>query len=523
MLYYKILESVVKELLNVELKNQIWLMYLRKSRQDAPDETVEEVLAKHEAILQDWAQRELGREIPGDCIFREVISGESIAERVKIQKLLSRIEDPNVAGIVCVDPQRLSRGDLMDCGTLINTLMYTNTLVATPMMVYNLSNKMERRFFQDELMRGRDYLEYVKEVLARGRVAAVKKGNFIGSKPPFGYDKITIGKDHTLVPNKDADVVRMIFDWYVNERVGYQEIANRLDAMGVKPVSTDRWIKNTIAEMLRNVQYDGKICYNRKKSVTIIKDGEQKVSRPMAAEEDMIIVEGKHPAIVDHKLFMAAQQIINNNPRVKADKELRNAFAGIMVCSHCKLRVYYNGYGGTRPPRLECRKKPKHFKSAAYRDVVNAVVFALECSELPNLEALQKSNAGTSIAIQQQILKRLEEEMQGYHEQEEMQYELLETKKYTQALFEKRNAALRQKMAECEAKIKKARMSMPNAINYEEKTIQLKEAIQALKDESAKPEEQNRLLKAIVDRIELETIDKGIKNTELKLQIFLRL
>ena len=44
--------------LSTEFKNLIWLMYLRKSRQDDPNETVEEVLAKHEAILQEWARRE---------------------------------------------------------------------------------------------------------------------------------------------------------------------------------------------------------------------------------------------------------------------------------------------------------------------------------------------------------------------------------------------------------------------------------------------------------------------------------
>lgn len=501
----------------------IYLLYLRKSRADNPDESVEAVLAKHEAILQDWARRELGYEISEDCIYREVVSGESIAERVKVQKLLARIEDPNVAGVACVDPQRLSRGDLLDCGTLINTFMYTKTLVATPVMTYDLSNKMERRFFQDELMRGRDYLDYVKEVLNRGKIAAIKKGNFISSKAAFGYAKVTIGKDHTLVPNKDADVVRMIFDWYVNERIGYQEIANRLDEMGVKPVSTDRWLKNTIAQMLRNVQYDGKICYNRKPGVVIIKDGERKMTRRMAAEEDMIIVEGKHPAIVDHELFMEAQKIINNNPRVTSDKALRNAFAGILFCSGCGKGLYFNGYGGRRDPRLECRRKPKHFKSATYKDVREAVVHALEYSELPNLEALRKSNAGTSIAIQQQIIKRLEEEMAGYHEQEETQYELLETKKYTQELFDKRNSALRQKMSECELKLKKARMAMPDAINYEEKTIQLKEAINALKDDSLTPEEQNRFLKAIIDRMVLSTTDRGVNKTDLHLQIFLKI
>ena len=509
--------------LSSELRNQIWLMYLRKSRQDDPNETVEEVLAKHQQILQDWARRELGYEIPEECIYREIISGESLSERREAQKLLARIEDTNVAGVVCVDPQRLSRGDLLDCGTLINTFMYTKTLVATPMMTYDLTNKMERRFFQDELMRGRDYLDYLKEIMSRGRVASVKKGNFIASKPPFGYDKVTIGKERTLVPNKDADIVRMVFDWYVNERIGYQTIANRLDDMGVKPVSTNRWLKNTIAEMLRNVQYDGKVCYNRKKTVTVIKDGEKKVSRPMAAEEDMIIVEGKHPAIVDHELFMAAQKIINNNPRVTSEKELRNAFAGIMLCGDCGKSLYYNGYGGSRAARLECRRKPKHFKSAVYKEVKDAVVYALEYAELPNLEALKKSNAGTSIAILQQMLKQLEDEMQGYREQEEMQYELLETKRYTQELFEKRNSALRQKMSECEIKIKKARKSMPDAINYEEKIVQLKEAIQALKDDSLTPEEQNRFLKVIVDKIMLSTIDNGWNKTDLKLQIFLKI
>ena len=49
-----------------ELKKMTWLIYLRKSRQDDPSETVEEVLSKHETMLQEWAMRELGRTIPED-------------------------------------------------------------------------------------------------------------------------------------------------------------------------------------------------------------------------------------------------------------------------------------------------------------------------------------------------------------------------------------------------------------------------------------------------------------------------
>ena len=44
--------------LTKEQKNMIWLIYLRKSRQDDPNETVEEVLSKHETMLQEWAMRQ---------------------------------------------------------------------------------------------------------------------------------------------------------------------------------------------------------------------------------------------------------------------------------------------------------------------------------------------------------------------------------------------------------------------------------------------------------------------------------
>ena len=66
----------------------VYLMYLRKSRQDDPNETIEEVLAKHETMLQEWALRELGRTIPEENIFREIVSGERISDRRELQKVL---------------------------------------------------------------------------------------------------------------------------------------------------------------------------------------------------------------------------------------------------------------------------------------------------------------------------------------------------------------------------------------------------------------------------------------------------
>jgi hypothetical protein len=509
--------------LSQELRNKIWLLYLRKSRQDDPNESVEEVLAKHEQILQEWARRELGREIPEDCIYREVISGgEGIEEREEMRKVLARMEDPNVVGIVCRDPQRLTRGSLEDCGLLISTLRYTSTLVATQMMTYDMNNKMERKFFESELMRGREFLDYTKEVLLQGRIAAVKRGCYIPTHALYGYRKIVIGKDHTLEPDENADIVRMIFDLYVNQDQTYYQIACKLNDMGAKPQKGEKWNKSTIRWMLKNVHYDGKVCFNRVKAVTSIENGEKVTRKIMQAKEDIIIAEGKHQALIDHETFLKAQEKINANIPAKQGFPLKNPFAGILYCAKCGRAIAQHPYKHAED-RFECRSRPRCYKSVKMSEVEQAVLAALEHSELPNLQAKWKSGDGNAIAIQKKLLESLEKEMENYRQQEERQYEFLETGRYTPDVFDKRNAVLRQKMEDCQERIYKAKATMPKEVNYAEKIVTLKEAIAGMKNPDYTPEQKNRLLKAIVERIELRTEDAGHNAVEIHLSLTLRL
>ena len=128
--------------------------YLRKSRTDDPLLTVEEVLARHEAILDEWAERNLGAKVPEENKFREIVSGETIADRPQVQEVLRLIESPKIKAILIVEVQRLSRGDLEDCGRLIKLLRYTNTLVITPQKTYDLRDEYDRDSFERELKRG---------------------------------------------------------------------------------------------------------------------------------------------------------------------------------------------------------------------------------------------------------------------------------------------------------------------------------------------------------------------------------
>ena len=143
------------------------LIYLRKSRTDDPLMTVEEILERHEQRIREWLGRNLpdAGAVPEGNFFREVGSGETIDSRPRMQALLRAIESPNKKAIICVEPSRLSRGDLEDIGYLVKVLRYTNTIVITMDYVYDLNDERDREQFQRELMRGNDYLEYAKKVM----------------------------------------------------------------------------------------------------------------------------------------------------------------------------------------------------------------------------------------------------------------------------------------------------------------------------------------------------------------------
>jgi hypothetical protein len=501
--------------------------YVRKSRKDNPNESVEEVLAKHEAMIQEYCEREFGGRIPEENIHREVVSGESIAQRKEIRKLLARIEDPKVTGVVVVEPSRLSRGDLEDCAKLITAFRFSHTLIHTPMMTYDLENKMERKFFQDELLRGNDYLEYTKEVLWRGRVAAVKRGCFINRTAPYGYDKIVKGKDHTLEPNEDADIVRMIFDWYANEQLSPHQIAVRLTDMKVRPPrGKGAWYKESVRAMVKNRHYIGLVIYNQRKSTQMMEDGSIVKRRIFQDDESVIVAEGKHPAIISPELWEKAANRYSK-PKARLDLKLNNPLAGILICARCKRPLRYAPYEHA-DNRYTCLSTPSCYKSVKVKDLMNAFVYALEHSELPALELRVKNGDGDSRKIQERLIAKLEKQMADYQDQEETQYELLEIKKYTQEIFDRRNAKLRAKMDECHAALRKAKASLPKSLDLQERVVTLKDAIAALKDSKATPEQQHKFLKSIIEKIEYVGAPSGAGKTKrsenpFTLEIFLRL
>lgn len=476
-----------------------YLMYLRKSRADGEHESIEDVLAKHYKILQDYAASKLGGAVPEELIYREIVSGETIQDRPEIKKLLDLIQNEDITGVLVVEPQRLSRGDLSDCGTVIRAFRYTDTLIVTPTKTYDLSDKFDRKFFEMELMRGNDYLEYVKEIMMRGRIASVNEGNYIGSVAPYGYDKVKDGKSYTLVPNSEADTVRLIFDLWIKDQLGTTRIANRLNELHIKPRKSELWSNASIRDMLKNPVYIGKIRWNWRKTVKKYEDGEIKTSRPKAKKEDWIFVDGKHEALIPEEVFNASLARFGSMPKVKASSGLVNPFAGILYCA-CGRPMIYQPHSKCET-RLHCAYQMRcGNRSATYKEVEEEIIKALRklAADLSELLRGGKLNESTQYKA---VLTNLQKELNTLETQQEKLYEFLEQGIYTSEVFVKRNAALAQRRNELTEAIATAESQEHSEKDYKQKYIALQEAIGILEDKAASAEEKNRLLRIAVNKI----------------------
>lgn len=498
----------------IDFKPEEVIDYLRKSQSDDPLLTVEEVLSKHEAILDEWAEKNLGGIVPEENKFREVVSGETISGRPEIQKVLRLIESPKYKAVKVVEPQRLTRGDLEDIGRLMKLLKHTNTLVITPQRIYDLRDEYDWDAFERELKRGNDYLEYTKKILSRGRLLSVSQGNYVGNTAPYGYDKtfVTEGKRKCpiLVPNKEeAEVVRMMFDMYVNQDMGCWNICKKFDEMGIKPPKGEHWSASAMTKMLQNIHYIGKVKWNHRKTLTIVEEGEFKKTRPVAKVGEYLIYDGKHEAIVPEDLFNAAQAKKGRNTRQKPHTKIRNPLAGLLFCQcgrAMSLRTYMKDGVERSAPRLLCDGQSIcKTTSCNYDEIIDKVKDILrQC--IHDFEVRIKNNDGDSAKLHANLIKRLKAKKEELDKKEIAQWEAQAdpepAKRMPDHVFQALNAKLLKEKEEVQQALCKAYESMPEPVDYEEKLMRFQAALDALDDPEATAAQKNKLLKACIERID---------------------
>ena len=497
-----------------EIKPEEILMYLRKSRADDPLMSVEDVLLNHESILDEWCDRNLPYRIPQENRIKEVVSGESISDRCGFQRVLKMVERDNIRAVMVKEISRLGRPDKQEIGYISKIFRYTNIRVITPTRIFNIADEFERKMFEQELEQGNFYLEYNKRILKAGRDLASKKGAFL-CLAPYGYDKVRIDdgkkKVSTLAINEEqANIIKMIFGWYVEENIGTQTISNRLNDLKVKPPKIDIWKPEAIRDIIENPVYIGMVRWNTRKGVCVVVDGEFKKTRPINRDEDKILTKGLHEPIITEELFYAAQEKRGRTHRTCAKKELKSPFASIIYCSCGKamsyrLRKYPSGENRGEA-RLVCNNQIICGSGSCKVSEMVEFVADLLKTKIAEFKVEAENKNDELISLHDKQITKLEKKISELDAREEAMWESQvdpdPNNRMPQKIFQSLLTKLTQERAETKEALEHALNTRPTPIDYKKKCITFQKALDALLNDNVSASEKNLLLKECIERID---------------------
>ena len=318
-----------------------YCIYLRKSRKDleAEQSGQGETLARHESALLSLARQK--NLIIGN-IYREIVSGETIAARPVMQQLLREVEGGMWDGVLVMEIERLARGDTIDQGTVQRAFQYSNTYIITPQKTYDPSNEFDEEYFEFGLFMSRREYKTIKRRMQAGRYSAAREGKWPFNTAPYGYRRIKLQneKGWTLEPDdREAPIVRLIYSLFTGpDRSGVSMIRKRLNQQGIKPRKGSAWTDSTVRDILSNPVYDGKVAIGRRKVVPAIENGLPTKTRPRSDTYD--VYDGRHKAIIDHRIYQEAQSYLGlGSPKPPDSYGVKSPLAGLVVCAECKKRM----------------------------------------------------------------------------------------------------------------------------------------------------------------------------------------
>lgn len=172
-----------------------------------------------------------------------------------------------------------------------------------------------------------------------GRKQKAREGKWNGGQAPFGYTLDS--KKGMLVVNPDeAEIVKIIFNKFVNEGLGADSISNYLNQHGYvktkyRSHELNYFTRSLVRKILDNPVYIGKIAYG-KSSTEKIKGTRDQYHR--VQNDEILLAEGLHDAIIDLDLWegVRARREETGVKWVKTHSlEHEHILTGLLKCPIC--------------------------------------------------------------------------------------------------------------------------------------------------------------------------------------------
>lgn len=466
------------------------------------------------------------RFVPG--YVDEGISGGSTKKRDNFNRMIRDAKAGMFDFIITKEISRFSRSTL-------DSIRYTQELLDYNVGVFfqndNINTLDTDSEFRLVIMAGvaQDEIRKLSERLKFGFRQAIKNGHVLGNDKLYGYDK----KDCVLTVNEEeAEIIRIIFDLYGNQRLGTRTISKRLMELGYTSREGNAFNTLTIRHILENPKYKGWYCGNKSQSV----DYRTKRNVLLDESEWVTYPDPSIPAIVSEELWNRANALYK-----RRREEMKSHSSGLSFHNRYpySTKIYCEEHGTTFHRQVIQTKKGQQevWQCKVYRSHGRAACSAPQIRS-SDLDFILSDIFKELIRDKQKIIDSLvtvltnipkevdygklrcqvENEMDDLERKKNRLLDLSIAGALTVEEFKERNDAFNAQILECQGKLTAIRQEEENQSSEELDIPAIRQAL----DEALRftGEIDTALVATILDKV---VVKKESTKDDIHLDIFLKL
>ena len=319
-------------------------LYIRLSREDDDKISESESITNQKSLLLQYVKENNLRVY--DIYIDDGYSGTNF-DRPGFNRLLKDIELGKINMVITKDMSRLGR-DYIGTGNFIEKYFPEHNVryIAVTDNIDTFLDSSNNDIAPFKAIMNDMYAKDISKKIKSSLKAKMKEGKWVGGRTPFGYDQDKNDKNHLVINEEQANIVKRIFNMCMSS-LSFYKIARDLTNEGIKTpaqyynfewkshynLKYGQWHSKTIRDILTNRMYIGDLVQNRRSKVNY------KVKKIIKNNtNDYIVVENTHAAIIDKELFYEVQARIPKNVGRNEKKE-NHLLDGLLYCGDCGHRI----------------------------------------------------------------------------------------------------------------------------------------------------------------------------------------
>ena len=458
----------------------------------------------------------------------EGISGGSTKKRDNFNRMIRDAKAGVFDFIITKEISRFSRSTL-------DSIRYTQELLDYNVGVFfqndNINTLDTDSEFRLVIMAGvaQDEIRKLSERLKFGFRQAIKNGHVLGNDKLYGYDK----KDCVLTVNEEeAEIIRIIFDLYGNQRLGTRTISKRLMELGYTSREGNAFNTLTIRHILENPKYKGWYCGNKSQSV----DYRTKRNVLLDESEWVTYPDPSIPAIVSEELWNRANALYK-----RRREEMKSHSSGLSFHNRYpySAKIYCEEHGTTFHRQViqtkkgqqevwQCKVYRSHGRAACPAPQIRSSDLDVILSDIfKELVRDKEKIIDSLVTVLTNIPKevdygklrcQVENEMDDLERKKNRLLDLSIAGALTVEEFKERNDAFNAQIQECQGKLTAIRQEEENQSSEELDIPAIRQAL----DEALRftGEIDTALVATILDKV---VVKKESTKDDIHLDIFLKL